>query len=174
MPSSDQMSERHRLAPLLKLRVLVAYLGEKDQYGWWPTSFLSPTGRRFLEFNFPRTVLSAGIGSVSQAAKALHDQRIGRRGVFHLFRLPHALEQDIHALLATGSEHNFVDLISGQEHALEKLGEIADSEASTGQGPVRVSGLGQLTHRPSVRKVAACYLDAFSQEHQTFPYFTTE
>jgi hypothetical protein len=114
------------------------------------------------------------VGSVSQAAKELHDQRIGRSGVFHLFRLPHALEQDIYAALAAESENSFADLISGQENALEKLGEIANSEGAGSQGPVRVAGLGQLTHCLSLRKVAAYYLDAFARGHQTFPYFTAE
>jgi hypothetical protein len=60
---------------LLQLRVLVSYLGEKDQFNWWDTSFLGKTGQKFLEINFPRSAFSAGVHSVTEAAKQLHDRR---------------------------------------------------------------------------------------------------
>jgi len=101
------------LATLVALRVLVAYLGEKDQFGWWSTSFLSVTGRRFLELNFPRTLLSAGVTAASDAAKDLHDQRIGHAGAFHLFRLPHGLEQDVHRYLGAEAAGGLGGLIGG-------------------------------------------------------------
>jgi hypothetical protein len=174
MSSSSESLGTSRLEALASLRLLVAYLGEKDQFAWWPTSFLSATGRRFLEYNFPRTVLSAGVSSVAHAAKELHDQRIGRAGAYHLFRLPHALEQDIHALLAAESGNGFAELVSSGEQALAKLAEFAEEEDVTAQGPVRVSGLRQLTHRPSIRKAAAHYRNAFESGQQTFPYFAAE
>jgi hypothetical protein len=163
-----------RLGNLAKLRILVGYLGESDQFDWWRTSFLSPTGRRYLEFNFPRTVLSAGINSVSQAAKELHDRRIGRNGVFHLFRLPHAIEQDLHLLLASDFKDELDDMIQGGERAMKVLGELAEGEKMQTEGPTRVSGIGQITHRPSLRKLAACYFSAFETGKQAFPYFTGE
>ena len=174
MSSDNESRSTSRLEALANLRVLVAYLGEKDHFDWWPTSFLSSTGRRFLEYNFPRTVLSAGVSSVAQAAKELHDQRIGRADAFHLFRLPHALEQDVHALLATESGNGFAELVSSREQALAKLTELAEEEDVTAQGPVRVAGLRQLTHRPSIRKAAAHYRSAFEGGLQTFPYFAAE
>ena len=164
----------NRIETLAKLRILTAFLGESDQFGWWPTSFLSPTGRRYLEFNFPRTVTSAGVYSISQAAKELHDQRIGRRGVFHLFRLPHAIEQDIHALLATEAERQFASLIQSQDQAIKELEEMAEGQDMSAEGPVRISGIAQLTHKNSLRKVAACYCQAFKGDQQTYPYFTVE
>jgi hypothetical protein len=164
----------NRLQALAKLRLLVAYLGESDQYDWWRTSFLSPTGRRYLEFNFPRTVLSAGINSVSHAAKELHDRRIGRNGVFHLFRLPHGIEQDLHFLLAGDFKDELDELINGRDHALKALGELAEGEKLQSEGPTRISAIGQMTHRPSLRRLAACYLWAFESGKQTFPYFTGE
>lgn len=81
---------------LLELRILVGYLGEKDQFNWWDTLFLDQTGRRFLQVNFPRSVFAAGVHSVVEAAKQLHDQRIGRGRVFHLFRLPAFSEESLH------------------------------------------------------------------------------
>lgn len=43
------------LANVLKLRLLVGFLGEKKQCNWWDTTFLEATGQRFLETVFPRT-----------------------------------------------------------------------------------------------------------------------
>jgi hypothetical protein len=34
---------------LLRLRFAVAFLGEREQAGWWRSSFLSPNARAFLE-----------------------------------------------------------------------------------------------------------------------------
>lgn len=163
-----------RLESLATLRVLVGYLGEGDQCDWWHTQFLSPTGRRYLEFNFPRTVLSAGINSVSHAAKELHDRRIGRNGVFHLFRLPHAIEQDLHLLLAGDYKHELDEVIQGRDRAMKALAELAEGEKVESEGPSRISAIGQMTHRPSLRKLAACYFWAFESGKQTFPYFTGE
>ncbi len=160
-----------RLETLAMLRVAVAYLGEKDQFGWWPTSFLSVTGRRFLELNFPRTQLSAGVTAVTQLAKGLHDESIGQAGAFHLFRLSYGLEQEVHRLLVADSASRF-ELISGREPALKFLDAVAEGEGGGGQGAVRAAGLGQLTHRPTLRKVAASYRDAFVTGYQTFPYLT--
>jgi hypothetical protein len=174
MPADD----RNHAAPpgrqetLAMLRVAVAYLGEKDQFGWWPTSFLSVTGRRFLELNFPRTQLSAGVAAVTQLAKGLHDERIGEAGGFHLFRLPHGLEQDVHRLLTADAGNRFVELLGGGQTALTFLESVAEGEGGGGQGAVRIAGLGQLAHRPSLRKIAASYREAFARGYRTFPYFT--
>lgn len=173
MPTDDanQSMPPGRLQTLAMLRVAVAYLGEKDQFGWWPTALLSPTGRRFLELNFPRTLVSAGVTSVTQLAKGLHDQRIGQAGAFHLFRLPYGLEQDLHGLLAADAGQRFVELISGRDQALQRLDAVAEGESGCGAGALRVSGLSQLTHRPTLRKVAASYRDAFVGGYQSYPYF---
>jgi len=79
------------VADFVILRALVGYLGEKPQFGWWDTNFLSKTSLQFLEINFPRSYLSAGCVSVTQAAHRVHDQLIGKNGVFHLFRLEEAM-----------------------------------------------------------------------------------
>lgn len=171
--NGNRDSRPHRIDLLAQLRVLVGYRGEKDQFNWWPTSFLSPTGRRYLEFNFPRTVLSAGVNSVAHAAKTLHDQRIGRSSVFHLFRLPHAVEQDIHAVLSS-SPQDLIALIQGQDNALRALETIAEGQVISDLGPVRISSTAQLLHRTTVKKVAAYYRAAFANGNPTFPYFTAE
>ena len=172
--TADNTDVATRIRTLAKLRILVGYLGESEQCDWWRTSFLSPTGRRYLEFNFPRTVLSAGINSVAYAAKELHDRRIGRNGVFHLFRLPHAIEQDLHLLFAGDARDELDELVHGRDRAIDALGKLAEGEKLQAEGPTRISDISQMTHRPSLRKTAACYLWAFENTKQTFPYFTGE
>ena len=66
---------------MTSLRTLVGFLGEKSQCNWWDTSFLSSTGLQFLEINFPRSAFAAGVSSVTEAAKRLHDEFIGKGNV---------------------------------------------------------------------------------------------
>src|SRR5260370_41584991 len=82
---------------MIRLRLLVGFLGERRQANWSDCSFLDPTGRRFLETTFPRTALNAALHSTSEAARIVHDSRIGRVGVFHLFRLPIDKEDKVEA-----------------------------------------------------------------------------
>lgn len=160
------------VAVLARLRALVAYLGEAEQFDWWRTSFLSPTGLRLLEYNFPRTRLSAGVVAASHAAKRLHDERIASTGAHHLFRLPHDLEVRIHGYLVGDGTAEVADMLTSRDAALAAMRLSAQSEERTGVGPVRISTIGRISHRPSLRKVAATYLHAFDVGDTAFPYFT--
>ena len=105
-PATDQFTRdkvatptRPKLLPiddLITLRTIVGFLGENPQFCWWDTNFLSQTGLQFLAINFPRSAFSAGCNSVTEAAKRLHDERIGKSGVYHLFRFPTYSEESIH------------------------------------------------------------------------------
>ncbi len=106
---------------LVKIRTLVAFLGEKDQYNWWDTSFLGETGLKYLKLNFPRSIFLAGVTSVTEAAKKLHDERIGKGMVYHLFRLPFNIEERIHAILRDMKEEDTIKMIEDRENALEIL-----------------------------------------------------
>ncbi len=81
------------------LRLLVGYLGEKDQDNWWSTSFFSPSSRNFLAPIFARTTRLAQDNSVRDTARRLHDEQVGIGSVFHLFRLPADVEQDLQYLV---------------------------------------------------------------------------
>lgn len=43
------------LSTLLQLRLLVGFLGECAQFGWWPTAFHEASSRLFLEPVFAKT-----------------------------------------------------------------------------------------------------------------------
>ena len=68
IPSAPQTPRLLPIEDLITLRAIVCFLGEKPQFGWWDTNFLSQTGLQFLVINFPRTALAAGCNSVIEAA----------------------------------------------------------------------------------------------------------
>jgi hypothetical protein len=83
---------------ILRIRFSVGFLGEKGEAGWWPTSFLEPSSRAFLDPVFVRTGLLAQLHGVTEAARRVHDAKLAA-GSFHLFRLNEEVEQDLHALV---------------------------------------------------------------------------
>ena len=86
-------------ADLAKMRAVVGYLGERNQSGWWQSSFFAPGSQAFLAPVFGRTRLLAQCTGVAQAAAVVHDERIGVGDVYHLFRLPEDIEQALHRAL---------------------------------------------------------------------------
>lgn len=159
---------------ILKLRILIGFLGEKDQFNWWDTAFLNKTGMRFLEVNFPRSAFAAGIHSVTEAARRLHDTRIGRGRVFHLFRLPAVTEEKIHLDLMNADPAALLTDIETKEQALERLKQIASSTVDAPDGPVQVGTLRKLMSDFAMEEMAKHYYDAFAMGKQTFPYFTMD
>ncbi len=158
----------------LQLRILVGYLGEKNQFNWWDTSFLNGTGLKFLEINFPRSAFSAGVHSVTEAAKQLHDKRIGRGRVFHLFRLPSMTEEKLHLELLNVDYARFLVDIETKDSALGCLERLAGKLVDVAEGPVQVGALGTLMSDLAIREMSMQYFCAFTSGKQTFPYFTMD
>src|SRR5687768_11401701 len=104
------------------LRAVVGFLGEKDQFGWWASSFFAAGSTAFLAPAFPRTQLVAQCMGVVGAASKVHDERIGVGQVYHLFRLPEDLEQAVHRVMheqdvATGIRRH----VANREKSMEFL-----------------------------------------------------
>ena len=156
-------------AELAELRLLIAFLGEKEQFGWWDTDFLSPNGLEFLAYNFPRTAMLAGLQGASEAGKRLHDERIGIGRVFHLFRLPTQLEERIHRIVRDGEVPS--DALTSKDAAMERLGHWIDAPVSAPEGPIQIGTEARLNSKFSLTELAKHYSDAFRAEKQTFPYF---
>jgi hypothetical protein len=159
---------------LIKLRLLVGFLGEKRQANWWDCSFLDATGRRFLETTFPRTAFCAALRSTAEAARLLHDSRIGRVGVFHLFRLPVDHEDALEAHIADWPSEDAPGWISSRDAALEELRRMGESHVSAPQGPVQVGIEKKILAPGSISDLAAHYHSAFAGNFQCFPYFAGE
>jgi len=173
--NDKELSKLPKLLPtqdLTTLRALVGFLGESSQNAWWDTNFLSKTGLQFLEISFPRTAVAAGCISVSEAAKRLHDERIGKGGVFHLFRLPSAFEERVHRHLLNVQGDELLAALETGEKALSKLKEFAESDGNTPEGPIHLGNADKILTEHAVSELAMHYHDAFSKGVMTFPYFT--
>jgi len=166
----DNLTVDEQLHSLLKLRLLVAYLGEKDQAGWWDTSFLSQIGLEFLEHSFPRTRMLAGLNGACQAAQRLHDDRIGVGSVFHLFRLPFTVEQSMFGL-AQHRLDELADLIKDRKTAIQALRELSSSTVRA-EGPVQIGTEKKLLRHSTIDEFATHYLSALEDEKLIFPYIT--
>lgn len=153
------------------LRLLVGYLGEKAQENWWSTSFFEPASRLFLEPVFSRTVRLSQYNGVREAARLLHDDYIGVGKVFHLFRLPEEVEQDLQQLILEAPDEWFTEA-SSRNNALNTLRSLAGEGNSVAEGPQFVGSIEQFYRASGGKVLAHHYLTAFEQGIRSFPYFT--
>ncbi len=159
------------LNSICELRIAVAHLGEKAQFGWWDTSFLSSIGFRYLELIYPRTTASASVTATSEAACREHDERIGKGRVSHLFRLPEDTELKLRAELAGLSLTKLAETCS-QDAAFRFLDALAgDAKPAAGAGPVRIGTLKELPAATGLSCMAATYAAGFRSGTRVFPYF---
>jgi len=162
------------LLSLIRLRALVGYLGGKNHANWWDCGFMDTTGLRFLETTFPRTAFVAAVRSTAEAARVLHDSRIGRVGSFHLFRLPAEIEEQLDSRLSGINVREQATEIASKETALAALTSMTDIHLTAPAGPVRVGTERKILSRSSIAELAAHYHSAFTQGIQCFPYFAAE
>lgn len=157
---------------LLQLRLLVGFLGERPQYGWWPTSFFGDYSLRSLEFVTPRTPALAQYHGVVEAARHVHDEHLNV-GCYHLFRLPEEAEQDLHHLMRTESGRSLTaQATRGRDASLARLGELASTGAgfAAAAGPVCVGEIEPLDAGAIFAVLASHYQHAFSQGVKAYPY----
>lgn len=158
---------------LTDLRAVVGYLGEHDQFDWWPSSFFVTGSSAFLSPVFPRTQTLAQVTGVSRAAARSHDERIGVGHAYHLFRLPEEMEQSLHRRLGEGETNQTVrSLVAERETALAWLREMAQGDASQEVGPVRVGATHAVYALEQWPIVAGYYWRGFTGGSQTYPYFS--
>jgi len=152
---------------ILRLRILVGYLGEKPQSNWWPSSFLTRSSDAFIAPVFGSAGAATKVVGVCEAARRVHDAAIGVGQVFHLFRLPETTEQDLHKGLADADMGGLETV----ESALRKLGEMACGRPEAKPGPVRIGPLDALANLEWMPLAAAHYRVAFAAGVHSFPYF---
>jgi len=68
------------LPAILKMRLLVGYLGERTQYAWRPRACYETSSRVFLEPVFSRTSPLAQYRGVLKAARRPHDEHLSASG----------------------------------------------------------------------------------------------
>lgn len=155
---------------IAELRLIVGYLGEKDQACWWESGFLSNSTKTFLQPIFNRSLWLAQFCGVTAAAARVHDDGIGVGCTYHVFRLPIHLEQVIADVVR---EQAFCEKIQAailsKESALSRLQEIAGGTKTGSYGPVL---LGDMTGDLScqVIEAAGIYFSAFVSNEKSLPY----
>lgn len=157
-------SQQQSVSELFRLRLLVGFLGEKAQFGWWSTAFYEPSGVAFLEPIFPRTLDIARYQGVTAAARRVHDENLSV-GSFHLFRLPEETEQDLHDFLRQtqlGSPGRT------KEDARGDLRALAGNASSDAVGPISMGSINEIGGK--VKAIASAYASAFDSGFQAFPY----
>lgn len=158
---------------IARLRIIVGYLGEREQFGWWPSSFLAAWSPSFLSHAFSRTWPTAQYTGVVQAAALVHDERIGVGRVFHLFRLPESFEQALHqAMLRPGFASTVRAEFADRQHALALLEAQRSAANSDAIGPVLVGPVQTLYDGGVWSVVATHYRRGFESGSQVFPYFS--
>jgi hypothetical protein len=166
--------EAREVQTVATLRAVVGYLGEKDQAGWWPSTFFAPGSQAFLAPVFARTQVLAQCTAVTRAAAVAHDERIGVGHVYHLFRLPEDVEQRIHAALhEPGLTEAIGEAVASRDSALGYLrGRAGSAGSESGSvGPTRVGELHDLRGAEGWREVAAQYLRGVESGVEVYPYF---
>jgi hypothetical protein len=158
------------LNDLLTVRLLVGYLGEADQFGWWKTSFYQPAGQAFLAPIFSRTSHMAKYHGVAEAARLVHDESLSV-GSYHLFRLPEELEHDLHTALAEAEHPTIKDgSLHGKDAALEKLLAIGGASVAPVDGPISLGEINGLRTSHAIAQMAGFYAAAFQRGIKAFPY----
>jgi len=162
------------LFTLLELRLLVGYLGEKEQHGWWSSSFFSAIAASFLEPVFTRTARLAQYNGVLEAGRRVHDASVGVGHAFHLFRLPQEVEQDLHRRAAESltAEHPVIAAIQYKETAVARLGSLAGDGTVHAEGPISIGSISDLMKPSTAKRLAAHYSEAFASNKRVYPYFT--
>lgn len=164
------MTKPVQLQDLAYLRAAIGYLGEKEQFNWWPSSFFGPGSSAFLTPVFSRTALLARLTAVTTAAARLHDEFIGVGSTYHLFRLPEDLEQDLHAFYADQANALRLNQLTKDPDAiLDYLQQVQVS--APGAGPKHMGGIQDLRTAAAWQAVAAYYVAAFVGNGRTYPYF---
>jgi hypothetical protein len=158
---------------IIRMRHLVGFLGEKSQFGWWPTAFYGSSSRLFLEPIFSKTSTLAQHYGVVEAARRFHDEHLSV-GSYHLFRLPEEIEQDLHEMVQTKSGDLFDnELTVSTETALGALGISAISGNEHHVGPVLVGPVEDLRTAAVWMKISKIYWIALSSGTQAFPYLVS-
>ncbi len=155
----------------LRLRLIVGYLGERENFNWWSSEFLTGSSRQFLEPAFPKTYPLAQYHGVSAAARRVHDEYIGKGRVLHLFRLPEELEHNLHNLMLQElPADNRLEVLKDKTAALQSLAKLAGPSATKAEGPVSVGKRIDANERKTIQKIAQVYFGAFKAGVRSYPY----
>lgn len=150
------------------LRCAVLLFGEKCDPPWWGSQAASKEATDF-RFVFPRTAMCAAFTRASELAKALHDERTKQQGVHHLFRLPHAIEADIHREMVA-TEQSGELTVAKIESFFEDFLSAAPAPDQAAEGAIDCGKI-SISKQSDLRRIGALYLHAFKSGSICLPYF---
>jgi hypothetical protein len=125
-----------------------------------------------LERLFPRTAVTASLQTARRAAQLEHDRRIGKSGVFHLFRLPSGNETALLDLLAVAEmDARLRELAeASRDNKLQVLAAMAGSQSLLpGEGPV-LCGVADDLQSGEALRMCAVYYGGFRANQAVYPY----
>ena len=153
---------------LAELRLLVGCLGEQSP-GWWTSNFFGEPAAAFMMPVFGRSVHQAQYQGVLEAARRVHDERIGVGRTLHLFHMPEQYEQAAASLLADREQgEELVARADSPENALARLEALGSSQQAQ-EGPMALEDFSDDLYA-ALAAMAGLYLDAFQRGIQTYPY----
>jgi len=161
-----------KTSDIIKLRAAVGLLGEKDHGNWWTSMWFTQNASAFLTPVYGDRLAPARYQGVVEAARRVHDDRVGVGQAFHLFRLPEGLERTLHETVLMGSDCELLTGGSSAESAQEVLIELSAETKMANPGPVRVGSPKDLQGHTWISILADHYQAAFASSIQTFPYFS--
>ncbi|WP_422482305.1 BrxE family protein [Pleomorphochaeta sp. DL1XJH-081] len=156
---------------ICKTRLVVGYLGEKNQNAWWDCNFLSASSKSFLIPVFPKTMALAQYHGVCRAAAIVHDDHIGIGKHFHLYRLPDSIERHIIRLFSQDEliqEMN--SSIESQDSAIRYL-EKHSVPIQSAEGPVVLGEYSDYGLSELLPRTIANYFLAFTEGRKVFPFY---
>ena len=158
---------------LLKLRLLVAALGERLPQPWWRSQFLSPTGLRYMERIFPRRFAAAALESATVAACREHDANVGARS-YHLFRFCPHLEDRLAKAVAEGALDSDIlpETAPGLLALITQLG--SDTDLPSGTGPKSLGSVDDILKPSTLAKIAGLYARAAQDKSRIYPYLEAD
>jgi hypothetical protein len=162
----------HDIDQTIRLRIAVGCLGELESPPWWPSNFLGPHASAFLSHVFGSRTTVAQYQGVVEAARRAHDEKIGVGRVFHLFRLPEAVERWIANYLDNRVAGNLKECFSSRELAEGILASLTKQDRDVRPGPLRLGAVDALDAPDGIALIAAAYRSAFRAGIQCYPYFT--
>ena len=128
-------------AKLAEVRAIVGYLGEQSP-GWWGSHFFGETAMAFLNPVFGRSVRKAQYQGVLEAARRVHDERIGVGRTLHLFHMPENYEQSAASLIADREQgQRLLAHTDSPDSALARLETLASPQQAE-EGPIVVGERG--------------------------------
>lgn len=155
---------------LARLRAAVALLGGASGAGWWPGRSLDAVGQAVLARLFATAPLLAALGAATESVSRAHDERIGRSGVYHAFRLPTAMEADLTSALADHPDV-LAYVVRDADAAHQTLHTLADGTPGDAlDGPQSIGDETTIAHPDALKRLAALYLAALGAGKPVYPY----